>query len=446
MQFRLLDVPVRVNPLFLITAVALWYMLGSRSWAELGVWVAVMFTGVLLHEYGHALTGRWFGLVPRIELYALGGLTWWETPRELSPVRRIAISFAGPLVGIVIGIVALTAMSAGAPARGTVAHFALWSLVWVNLGWGILNLMPLLPLDGGSIMASVFELVSPGRGRRFAHYVSLGIAGAIGIWALSQTWIFLALLVGLLGFNNFRAIQAERQLERDLPLRDALRTAYASLARLDADEVARSARQLAEGARTPGMRAEARMLAAWSHMVRGDAQGARTALDGEGGQHVDDGMLEGALALAEDDVEGALRHFEVAFEQSADMREEIRLAAALETTERFDVAVAFLDSKAASNVEPDTVQHLEHAAYGRGKYEQAAELGRILFERTGDPMHAFNAACSRARASQPERALEWLERARDAGFDQPGVLDTDEDLAPVRDLPGWHALRRSFAR
>ena len=54
---------------------------------------------------------------------------------------------------------------------------------------------------------------------------------------------------------------------------------------------------------------------------------------------------------------------------------------------------------------------------------------------------AFEVACSWARAGRPDEALRWVEAAVDAGFRAPGLLDGEPDLAPVRALPGWAAVR-----
>ena len=61
----------------------------------------------------------------------------------------------------------------------SIAQYAFDSLIWVNLGWGVLNLLPMLPLDGGNIVASLMELLSPARGRLLACYVSFATIGVL---------------------------------------------------------------------------------------------------------------------------------------------------------------------------------------------------------------------------------------------------------------------------
>src|SRR5580692_1205891 len=104
LQFRLGSIPVRIHGSFLLVVLVLSSNGGDP--AGLALWAAVVFTGVLLHELGHALVGRAFGLTPQIDLIGFGGLTSWSAGKagELAPPKRIAISVAGPFTGIAIGL------------------------------------------------------------------------------------------------------------------------------------------------------------------------------------------------------------------------------------------------------------------------------------------------------------------------------------------------------
>src|SRR5580693_1161868 len=104
LSFRLGSIPVRVHGSFLLVVVFLGLQGGDPS--GIVMWAVVVFLGVLLHELGHALVGRSFGLTPRIDLIGFGGLTSWsaESARKLERVKRVAISLAGPFTGIAIGL------------------------------------------------------------------------------------------------------------------------------------------------------------------------------------------------------------------------------------------------------------------------------------------------------------------------------------------------------
>src|SRR5262245_30890342 len=112
LELRIFGVRVRVHFLFLVTA----FMLGVlqpeviHDVVNLGVWMLIVFVGVLMHELGHALTGRVFGWKPQVDLVWIGGFTQFDNNNEVthaSPWRRMLMIFNGPLAGILIGLVAL---------------------------------------------------------------------------------------------------------------------------------------------------------------------------------------------------------------------------------------------------------------------------------------------------------------------------------------------------
>jgi Zn-dependent protease len=90
------------------------------------------------------------------------------------------------------------------------AYEALHDLKWINLGWGVFNLLPVFPLDGGQISLAVLSHFYPRSGADTALKISMvfavGIA-ALAFWA-HQTYI--ALLFGSLAFENFQMLQGPR--------------------------------------------------------------------------------------------------------------------------------------------------------------------------------------------------------------------------------------------
>lgn len=446
MELKLFGIPVRIHPFFAVIAVLLGVMWAGEEpgWIERLMLVAVIvLVGILAHELGHAFAGKVFGLSPRIVLHGMGGLTTWDGGRALSPGRSIVVSFAGPLVGIVVGICALVVgMFVGLP-HGTLGSFALEVVVGVNLGWGILNLIPMMPLDGGNIMASFFAMFSPRRGRLVARWISLGLAALIFVWAISEQEIFLIVILASLALSNFRALRVETKLGADLPLAADLLQIRSALEKGEVQGAARQAEELLSKATSPVLKAEANNLLAWARYLEGDVQAARTALDAVP-EKQRDAALDGATLLDAGLALEAIAPLEAAMAAGAGPFVETRLAAALVKTRRFDRAIEVFGSLTGRKASPDVLQALEEAAHRAGEFQAASRLGEILFEREGTPLRAFNIACSFARARQPDRALDWLRRARDAGFDQVELLDGDGDLTEVRNLPDWQAFRRTF--
>ncbi len=301
-EFRLFRIPIRIHLWFWLMALWLWTLNSDQGWAGLLIWVAVVFQGILMHELGHALVGRAFGRQPRIELIALGGLTWWEQHEPMSPARSLLVSAAGPAVGILIGSLDLVSMDVLRVPDPSLARYAFRSLIFVNLGWGLLNLLPVLPLDGGNIVASLLELAAPSRGRLLACYVSFAVIGLL----FAVTVIFkqypATILLFLLAFSTYQALRAEQQRpssqspERTSP-QDLVQQAFEALERGDGQAVIRAASELVAKADATAELDEAFHLLAWGRLINGEPSEAHQALTSMSGDRAADPALEGAVLV-----------------------------------------------------------------------------------------------------------------------------------------------------
>ncbi len=300
-QFRLFRIPIRIHLWFWLMALMLWTVQSEQSWAGLLIWVAVVFQAVLMHELGHALVGRAFGKEPRIELIALGGLTWWEQREPMTPWRSILVSSAGPAVGIFIGSVAVLLVDLLRLPDPSLARYAFRSLIWVNLGWGLLNLAPVLPLDGGNIVASLMELVSPKRGRLLACYVSFGVIGVLLAVMIKLNQYPVVILLIFLGFSTYQAYRIERQrlglAPGSVPALSPVEQAFAALERGDAEALIDIAGRLVAQADSTDELDEAFHLLAWGRLINGEPGEAREALTSMSGQRSPDPALEGAVLV-----------------------------------------------------------------------------------------------------------------------------------------------------
>jgi membrane-associated protease RseP (regulator of RpoE activity) len=82
-------------------------------------------------------------------------------------------------------------------------------ILWVNLGWAVLNLLPILPMDGGHIAASLAEMVAGPKGRFAARVFSVVLTVLIGIWALTARQLWILILCVLFTYVNVQALRAE---------------------------------------------------------------------------------------------------------------------------------------------------------------------------------------------------------------------------------------------
>ncbi|MDQ3032818.1 MAG: site-2 protease family protein [Myxococcota bacterium] len=456
-NFSIFGIPVRVHGSFWLTSLLFGFlMFRAQPWA-IAIWVPLMFLGILLHELGHALMVRRFGLPAEVDLVAMGGLTRFPAGR-LSHWRSILVSFAGPAVGIVIGGIALACLWFG-PALPAGGATVLWIVIFTNLGWALLNLLPIVPLDGGQIMSSILDRFFGMRGQRWARLISVVVACAIVAIAVRSGHYFMVFIVAMLAIENYRAWQMESNWSAGVrgqararpsvapskepePLEAQLREGWSALEEGDAKRVRRIAETLVARARSDDDRYEVAHLLAWGRTLTGDPEGASEALLLLPRGKLPDALLEGTILLDLGRRREAVRPLTEAIVDRNDDFVATRLARAASGAARYDEVITLLGDRGKSEkVGARALQIVVNEAFYAGHHEPAARMFELLFERFGQASDAFNAACALGQAGRALEGIEWLRRAVEAGLADPTVLDTDDDLAPLRALPGYETLR-----
>lgn len=211
-EFQLFGFPVRVELWFWIAAV----FLGSNlsSLILIALWVGIVFLSVLVHELGHAFVGRSFGLAPEITLHAMGGITQSRVARRLSPLQNGFLSVAGPGAGFLFaGIVFLLHKFLPIEFFDGVPYWrqGFRLLLWVNLGWGIFNLFPILPLDGGQVLRFAVHALRGRPDEWLPRVVSIVAALFVAAGALFVKMYFLAFFVAWMAYSNFTELQNFRR-------------------------------------------------------------------------------------------------------------------------------------------------------------------------------------------------------------------------------------------
>jgi Zn-dependent protease len=206
LRFRLLGIPVRVHPLFWLVMLLISGDMGDFH-ASL-IFVACAFISILVHEMGHGLASRLMGDEPvGIVLYAMGGFCAFHQNR-LSPWRRVVVLISGPGAGfLLMGAVIAVAIAGYAPEAPGL-QLAMQYLVFINLYWGVLNLFPLWPLDGGQIASTVLGMISPRHGMRWSHVISLLTAGCLAVWRLTVQDFWMALWFGYFALINYQILHS----------------------------------------------------------------------------------------------------------------------------------------------------------------------------------------------------------------------------------------------
>lgn len=445
-SFRLAGIPVTLHASFLLVIGLLGLGLGGLD--RLAVWAGVATLAVLLHELGHGLVGRLAGLSPRIDLAGFGGVTSWpgSARGELGRGWSLAISLAGPGLGFVGGAAALAlgAPCCTIPAGADLPGFAAGVWLFASFGWGILNLLPILPLDGGQALREVL----PGRpDQRLRRAAMIGVVagGALVAWALTVDATFLALLAGWITWSNVQQVRAARDAGPDgtagrvAAVQDAAR-------RGDVAAVVDGARPLAAEASDTRVRQFALAM-----LVRGlvssgrEAEAYRLVVDprrevplpvelvGEVlARHPDrrvvDTVARGWAARAHDRDARGLAAVVLAAHGHHD---EVRTLVEGTTPDHGD---PLLDAPAAIAVQT--------AAHRDGEHATAAATGWRLLTAGGlhSPVLAYNTACSAARAGRAEEAVEALSVALRLGFGDLDLLRDDPDLAALHSHPAWPGL------
>ena len=152
-RFRLFGIPIQTSFWFFPFLAGIGWIVSDGHLLVIPIFVLAMTLALLAHEFGHALVGRWLGgRGPEIYLVFFGGLCAFRHA-SFTRWREMGMVAAGPLVNLLLGglVFLLLYPDLNAGRAWWAGAFLNWFIV-VNLFLGILNLIPVLPLDGGHIL------------------------------------------------------------------------------------------------------------------------------------------------------------------------------------------------------------------------------------------------------------------------------------------------------
>jgi len=239
LHFKVFGIPVRVHPFFWLVAL----LSGARGDIEpkqTFIWMGALFVSILVHELGHAVAILYYGYRPWITLHWLGGLAshdrgnagsyYSDTDADSRPLAQIVIALAGPVAGFLFaGVIVALIYAAGGAARFSLGgpflfrwrldgitslnlEVMLHYLIFVNIFWGLINLLPVYPLDGGKVSRELFVTANPRRGIEWSLQLSIAAAIAVALYAVFrfEEKFFMVLLFGFLAFSSYQALMAYR--------------------------------------------------------------------------------------------------------------------------------------------------------------------------------------------------------------------------------------------
>ncbi|MBI4910550.1 MAG: site-2 protease family protein [Acidobacteria bacterium] len=234
---RLFGVPVRFHFTFVLLVILLVvFGMEGPSGAESAIYVLALFLSVLLHELGHALVGRHYGIrTVEIVLFPIGGVARVE--RNPKPREELWIAIAGPIVNILLAAI-LIGIAAG--VSGTIQ----WQKVFQgkgellsqiaagNLILALFNLLPAFPMDGGRVLRAMLamkrpETVATEMASRAGRILAM-LMGIYGLVSANYMLVFVAFFVYLGAVQENAAVHG-RALTQGVPVRDAMITDFRTL-------------------------------------------------------------------------------------------------------------------------------------------------------------------------------------------------------------------------
>jgi Zn-dependent protease len=221
------DINVQIHWTFWL--LPLWIVFTAADSALFPLWmyllaVAALFACIVMHEFGHALTARHFGIRTRsITLTPLGGIATLERMSH-KPWEEFCIAIAGPLVNVVIagvlgfGIAGMAAL--GFDLDGSLSMRFLSVLLAMNIFMIVFNMIPAFPMDGGRVLRAILaNSLGLLEGTRVA--VAVGTVAAIGMglagaFLPGNPWLILiAIFVVLTGLQELRGLEMEQAMADD---------------------------------------------------------------------------------------------------------------------------------------------------------------------------------------------------------------------------------------
>lgn len=205
-RFSIFRIPVEVQPFFWVTLVILGGALRADSSAEIFrivLFVLAGFVSILIHELGHALSARAFGAESRITLQAFGGYAAFSGVR-LSRKQSFLVTAAGPAIQILLGLLVMASLRIMPEEMNHNGSYFLGILMVISFFWAILNLLPVVPLDGGQMLNA---LLGPER-IKITLWVSIvvAIAAAVLMYATTGSILF-PIFLAMFAWQAFKALK-----------------------------------------------------------------------------------------------------------------------------------------------------------------------------------------------------------------------------------------------
>ncbi len=196
-------IPIAIHPFFWVLAALIGWINSQGSFLGMLIWIGIIFFSVLFHEYGHALTSVVFKQKARIQLVAMGGVTTYDGPK-LKFWQQFLIVFNGPFFGFLLFLGA-TALLHMHWSWTPIVYTILKMTQVANLFWTVVNLLPVIPLDGGQLLRIVLEAAFGIRGFKASLLIGAIVSVLFSFYFFVIQFYLAGALFFLFAFQSFDA-------------------------------------------------------------------------------------------------------------------------------------------------------------------------------------------------------------------------------------------------
>ena len=213
MNFKIFNIPVTVKWSFWILSLLIGSNFarqtnGRTALPILASFVGILFVSILIHELGHALWARWYGMTPSIEIHLFGGTARYTGTKQLTHGQNLMISLAGPVSNILLAGLSFIFILFLAYLNVGVNDKILSMIVFINLFLGIFNLLPLYPMDGGYALNAGLKKWKGPTGAKLSYQISFIMALAFASLSFYTGNSIMALMLGYFAFLSYKMIKS----------------------------------------------------------------------------------------------------------------------------------------------------------------------------------------------------------------------------------------------
>lgn len=398
-MLRVLGFDVSVRPGFVLFCGLIVFLYQDAF----GLWLAgALAAFTLIHELGHAVAARSAGAEADISLDFMAGYTSYRPApgRPIGAWRRILISASGPLTQIVVSLAVLLVMGVDPLSTSSVTEsdpaLAIW---WAGPVIGALNLIPVLPLDGGHLALTALDALIGPRSLRVMAIASLVLTGSVAVAMFASGRVGFVIFIAFLLVGQLQILQATSRRPRR---------------RSAADDAETQAWRTGQ----PGMLDPGQQLSPWYRAHRALLAGDR----------------DGAVRLVLDDLQ-------------ATSPRRWRPPTAAPTNQLRAIVELLPDPLPHGNEYSERV--LMEILLATGDPQRAGDYAVERFQRDRSSTAATMVARCSAALGNPENALGWLRAASEELASEPEqyadllaiTMDEAPEFAALRGLADFERLR-----